>query len=199
MGRPKHDPKRPPTRELIVRAAKEAFAADAFAQVRLSDIADEVGISRPSVLYHVESKQALYEEVVTELFRALHNALLGATTNTPPEKMIAAVVRRFVGFVEEEPAFAPIVVREIVDGRGPGRDRLLEEANPLLSFLERALVDGGVVECGFPVREALLQTSMSVLVRQAADEEFRSKLWSEESRTLEMVMAMLAGWKSSDR
>lgn len=198
MARPKHDPDRPPTRTLIIEAAKNAFAADSFANVRLSDIADEVGISRPSVLYHVDSKDDLYDEVVTGLFRNLHEALIGAATGARPADVLDSVVTRFVDFVASEPAFAPIVVREIVDGRGPGRERLLEEANPLLSVLEKKLVEGRVVGDDFPVREAVLQTAMSVLVRASADPDFRDQLWSDEPRTVEMVRALVAGWSCGE-
>jgi AcrR family transcriptional regulator len=193
MARPKHDPDRPPTRDLILRAAKRAFAQANYANVRLSDVAKQVGISRPSVLYHVGSKENLYDEVVSNLFEELNSALVGAADGSEEGTLLERVVRRFVGFIAEEEAFAPIVLREIVDGRGPGRDRLVDEAGPLLDFLETELVARGAVPEGFPVREAVLQTAMSVMVRSAAH-EIRDALWSPEDETLAMVRAMVLGW-----
>ena len=195
MARPKNDPDRPPTRDLILQAARQAFASANYSDVRLSDIAKKVGISRPSVLYHVESKQKLYGEVVTELFQELSHSIVDAVDGSAEKGLLERVVSRFVDFVADEPAFAPIVVREIVDGRGPGREELVSSAGPLLDFLEHELAARGAVPPGFPVREAVLQTTMSVLVRSAAH-DIRSELWSAEERTLEMVRAMVAGWSS---
>ena len=84
----------------------------------------------------------------------------------------------------------------IVDGRGPGRDRLVEEAGPLLDFLEKELVARRAVPAEFPVREVVMQTAMSVLVRGAAH-EIRGELWSAHDQTLAMVRAMVSGWPDS--
>ncbi len=193
MARPKHDPDRPPTRDLILEAALSAFAEGSYAAVRLSDIADEVGISRPSVLYHVDSKENLYAEVVSELFERLTNALVAAAAERDREKVLESIVSSFVAFVHDEPAFSPIVLREIIDGRGPGRDNLVAAAGPLLDFLEVELVEKGAVAPDFPVREAVMQTAMSVMVRASAN-EIRDALWSDQERTVELVRAMVKGW-----
>lgn len=107
------------TRTLILAAALRRFADQGFAATSLTEIADDVGIKRPSLLHHFPSKEALYREVlVAELadWTSLVNvAVVGGSGGW--EKAERVLVAAFEYF-EKHSEFVRLTRREAIDG-GP--------------------------------------------------------------------------------
>lgn len=104
------------TREAILREAELMFAATGFRAARLEDIADAVGIRRPSLLHHFPTKQLLYNAVEQRIFDSMHKACEERTGGVadPIAKLLAhldAWLDYFVG----RPSAARIVQRLIAD------------------------------------------------------------------------------------
>lgn len=181
MGRP---PARaadePDTASRILSAAEAAFAEHGFEGARLGDIAKAAGIRRPSLLYHFSTKHDLYCAVVEGTFEAL-----GAAIAEPLERddlaleaRVEAMFRTFSDVLERRPDAARIVLREVLDGRGPGQDLLRNLAVPLLerveAFLERE--GRGKLRPGLPLRAALLSVVTARFVHAAASEPLAGAL-----------------------
>lgn len=180
----------PPTAERILEAAERAFAIGGYEGARLADIALEVGIRRPSLLHHYPTKDALYEAVVRRSFARLGAALAGAleAEGTFAERL-EGLVRAYVGFVLARPSFAPLVLREAIDDRGPGRELLLREVAPLLDAVE-AFVRRSRARRGVPARAAILQLAVTPLVRASLG-AVGSRLWGPRDETLKLARALL--------
>ena len=68
MGRPRATTQTVETAQRLLSAAEQEFGSKGFDRARLADIANIAGISRPSLLYHYNSKDALYAAVFDRPF-----------------------------------------------------------------------------------------------------------------------------------
>lgn len=173
------------TPERLLDAAEQQFARAGLGATRLEDIAAAAGIRRPSLLYHYPSKDLLYAAVVRRSFARLGTALLAAMARQVsfPDRL-DGVVDTYAEFLTDNPAPAFIVVRELLDGDGPGHAILLAAVVPLLDVLERFVrVEGhGLIRPGLPVRAAILQVASATMLRSAAG-SLRAPLWGPDDHT----------------
>jgi len=121
-------------REAILREAEQEFAATGFRIARLEDIAARVGIRRPSLLHHFETKQALYDAVEQRIFEDMHSARVsGAQGIDDPLERLLAHLDAWLDFFVMRPTAARILQRLIAD-------TALREGNPV-KFAYLALED----------------------------------------------------------
>ena len=180
MGRPKRQPGQVDTRDRILAAAELAFAERGFDGAALETIAQSAGIRRPSLLYHFETKQALYSAVIQTAFANLQAALGEAMgTEGSFEARLKAVTTRFDRYAGERPQVAQLILREILDNRGSGHEILLASAVPVLDMLE-AFIRSAPDAPQVPIRAAILALAATRFVHAAAG-PLGPKLWAGSS------------------
>lgn len=106
----------PPIREQILSAATRLFAARGFDGASLQEIAAAVGIRKPSLLYHFNSKAELRQAVLEEMLGHWNQAmpaLLAAASSG--EGQFENVVGELVAFFTVDPDRARLLVREVLD------------------------------------------------------------------------------------
>jgi TetR/AcrR family transcriptional regulator, cholesterol catabolism regulator len=114
-------------REELTRIAARLFAERGYQGTSLADLADELGLQKPSLYHHIESKEDLLWEVAWEGAKAFHAALDAVPPDVPVTERIRLALRGHLAVVAAQLDVATVFVREWRYLAGERRDRFVAE------------------------------------------------------------------------
>lgn len=193
MSRPRAKKGERPTQKRLLQAALREFGERGFKVARLEDVARRVGVTRQSLLYHWPSKRALYQAAVQTMFFDLGVELSKAmVVKGDFETKLDALVKGFMDYLSVKEWAAPLLIRELVDGTGPGHALLIGEVDPIFDQVEGFLrtVGKGKIRARLPLRAVLMQVVSSILLRAAA-RDLGDELWGNRDCTRELTRLMV--------
>lgn len=136
-------------RTRILEVATRLFATRGFDGTAIQDIAAEVGITRPTLVYHFGSKDGLRDEVLDRLLGRWQDelpAVLAAAT-TGKDRFRSGVTA-LVSFFLADPHRARLLVRESLDRPDAISERFARHLRPwtplLVEYVERGQQEGRV-------------------------------------------------------
>jgi AcrR family transcriptional regulator len=137
----------PTTREQILGEARRLFAEHGFEGTSLNDIAEAVGIRRPSLLHHFASKEALYREVfeisVSDWFVRVAGAVEAPRGGF--EQMDRVITAGFEFFMAN-PDFVRLFRREALEDNSEFASEFAAVLRPqveaVAGFFEREMAEG---------------------------------------------------------
>ncbi len=138
----------PSTRDQILVEARHCFAAQGFEGTSLNDIAAGVGIRRPSLLHHFDSKEAIYRQILSDALADYGDQTEAArTSESDGWELVDSIVAASFHFFVENPEIIVIVRREAMTDQSPLGFNLGVALRPYfrraVAFFERQM-DAGV-------------------------------------------------------
>ena len=110
-----------------MRVAARLFAEQGYQGTSLADLAEELGIQKPSLYHHIASKEDLLWEVAVEGARAFHEALDAVPAGAPAAERIRLALRAHLAVVAGQLDVATVFVREWRYLEGERHERFLAE------------------------------------------------------------------------
>ena len=126
-------------REELTRIAARLFAERGYQGTSLADLADALGMQKPSLYHHIASKEDLLWEVAWEGAEAFHAASTRVPADAPATERIRLALRAHLAVVAGQLDIATVFVREWRYLEGERRDALHRRAPPLRGAHPRAL------------------------------------------------------------
>jgi AcrR family transcriptional regulator len=114
-------------REELTRAAARLFAERGYQGTSLADLADAVGVQKPSLYHHIASKEDLLWEVARSGAEAFHDALDTLPAGAPAAERIRLALRAHLAVVADQLDVATVFVREWRYLDGARREQFVAE------------------------------------------------------------------------
>lgn len=102
-------------RTQILTHATRLFAEQGYDGTSVQQIADAVGIRKPSLLYHFKSKDELREKVIAEMLAHWNAVLPGLLLKASTEERFDATMEALTEFFIADPDRARLFLRETLD------------------------------------------------------------------------------------
>lgn len=140
------------TRQAILEAAEKVFADMGFAAARLEDVAQSVGIRRPSIVYYFTNKQELFDAVEDNIFKSLGRHVHDKSEKlTDPWERLLALLDGWLDFMVARPTAAKFIQRNVADV-SPRASDPTQFSETVVADMERMIVEGQDKGAFAPVR-----------------------------------------------
>jgi AcrR family transcriptional regulator len=114
-------------RQELTRIAARLFAENGYQGTSLADLAEELGVQKPSLYHHIDSKEDLLWEVAWEGAEAFHAGLDAVPADAAATERIRLALRAHLAVVSGQLDIATVFVREWRYLEGERRDRFVVE------------------------------------------------------------------------
>jgi TetR/AcrR family transcriptional regulator len=126
-------------RSKILGEATRLFAAQGVEGTALQEIADAVGVRKPSLLYHFPSKEALHESVLAEILSRWNEIVPRLLHAAAREDRFDAILDATIEFFSADADRARLLLREGLDRPQHMRALLITHVTPWLGLISESI------------------------------------------------------------
>lgn len=129
-------------RHSILAEATRLFAQKGFDGTSVQEVAEAVGIRKPSLLYHFASKDELRKAVLDDVLARWSDVLPRIFLQATRDEQFDALMEAMSGFFAEDPDRARIILREALDRPAELRALLAAHVRPWVAVVAGQLEKG---------------------------------------------------------
>ena len=97
----------------IIEAAKATFLKKGFKDTNMSDIAAEVGLTRPAMHYYFRTKERLFQAVFGDILISFLPKVSGIiTSDVPLEEKVGSIADAYLANLKENPQLPMFLMKE---------------------------------------------------------------------------------------
>jgi AcrR family transcriptional regulator len=126
-------------RAKILEEATRLFAAQGVDGTAIQEIADAVGVAKPSLLYHFPSKEALHKSVLEHLLSRWNEIVPRLLRAVAREDRFDAILDATIEFFAADPDRARLLLRETLDRPVEMRGLLVTHVSPWLGVIAESI------------------------------------------------------------
>ncbi|GAA4331381.1 TetR/AcrR family transcriptional regulator [Variovorax defluvii] len=133
---------------VIYQAAVEVFSADGLAGASTQAIADKAGLSKAQLHYYIESKEALYRQVLQDIINDWIGVFGFSDEAFGPRKVLTDLIQRKMLFSFDHPLRSRIFAAEMMRGApvikemmGTSKQRTNQAVAVIQNWIQRGLMD----------------------------------------------------------
>jgi TetR/AcrR family transcriptional regulator, cholesterol catabolism regulator len=126
----------------LTRAAARLFAERGYQGTSLADLAEALGVQKPSLYHHIDAKEDLLWEVAWEGAEAFHAALDAVPERAPAAERIRLALRAHLAVVSGQLDISTVFVREWRYLSGERLERFVAERRRYEERIRELYTDG---------------------------------------------------------
>jgi AcrR family transcriptional regulator len=151
------------TSERILAAATEIFANRGYHGTSMSAITKAAGVNKALIFYYFDSKEGLFDAVVTRVYKQQRDALMDIKlkADLDPRQRIHALIDFYWDFLEQHPEVLYLSLHELA--RPDGQHQVIGQQNRMIFEFLRAQMDSFVTEFPTDVEHMFLSISGAIV------------------------------------
>ena len=152
-------------RDAVLDAAASAFGENGFYRTSLDEIAERLGVSKPTIYYYAKSKEHLLEAVVTRAHERMPNLRLnGSEASGPGLEQLKVFLRAYAVGISDHygRCLLQLSQRDLgEEATNRVRRNLRKTDGEIRILLQRGIDDGSIAPCNIRLTSFMLASALN--------------------------------------